>query len=195
MNAIQNRMINKELKKIVEDFKQEYTIRMSASENAYRQSLKPGERFMSRRGFYDEANRDGFRKACDAAKEKAHDTINRLASDIMEQTTKAPSTEAVNAISLLASRKDVSADEIDMFMTKYGLDCPLAYKSLKEIAEAHGYHDFKDHPLADQAENIQMVVNSINRTFDPVRAEQKGVVASTAGFCVNVDQAFPTEAE
>lgn len=193
MNTITNRLINKELKGIAQDFEREYNIRMNASENAYRQSLKPGQQFIPHKGFYDERNRDEFRKVCDSAKEKAHGVINRLASDILDATTKAPSTEAVNAISLLASRKNVSADEIDMFMTKFGLDCPLAYKSLKEIAEAHGYHDFKDHPLAEQAEGIQTVVNSIERTFNPFNAEQNGVVASTAGFCANVDQAFPTE--
>ncbi len=185
--------LNQELKAIANDFVTQYNIRRDASEKAYKTTLTPGQIFHSKNGFYEDVQRNLFNSEADEFRNKAHAVLDNVALELMDETTKAPTIEALNAITLLANRKDITADEIDMFMTKYGQDCPLAYKALKEIAESHNYHDFADHPLGEQAENVQILANSIDRTFSPGNAEYGNIEVSVAGFCANVDQAFPAE--
>ena len=185
--------LNKELKQIAEQYRDTYENARRISEENYKKTLAPGQIFHARQGFYDESSKASFANECERFRVKAHSLLDSVTIELIDETTKAPSTEAVNAISLLTSRKDVSADELDLFMTKYGQDCPLAYASLKEIAENHGYRDFIEHPLKEQAENVQILANSIDRTFDEYRGETGNVIAAVAGFCANVDQAFPAE--
>ena len=109
----------------------------------------------------------------------------------MAQNTAAPSTEAVNVVTLLNARQNVSAEEIDQLMTKYGHDCPMVYKALHEKAESLGYHDFKPHPIAEEAENMEAMTSLIDRTFTTPGTDTH-MVTSTAAFNVTTDMAFPT---
>ena len=122
---------------------------------------------------------------------KAHDLVNKATLEVMEKNLTAPSTEAVNMVTLLNARQNVSAEEIDQLMTKYGLDCPMVYKALHEKAQSLGYHDFKPHPIAEEAENIEAMTRAIDACISSDRAENS-MVSSTAALSVTIDQAFTT---
>lgn len=187
--------LNKELKAISENFRQSYEIARTASENRYKQALPPGAIFHPRNGFYDQESKNRFKADCDTYRQKAHALLDDATKDLMDEYTKAPTTEAVNVITLLATRKDVSADEIDQVMLKYGTDCPQAYKALFEIAQGHGYHDFMRHPVEVQAEAVRDLDRAIDRCFDASAAERSGAKICAAGFDTTVDQTFPVEGE
>ena len=185
--------LNKELKAIASRFEDDFRVSRQASEDAYKKNMKPGQVFHSRPGFYSDEDSKRFAESSEKYKAEAHQLLDEVALTVQDQITRAPSTDAVNSIMLLSNRKDVSSDEIDMLMNKYGKDCPQAYKALREIAESHGYYDFVEDPVSRQAENIMILANSIDRSFDASKAASSGTVAQVAGFCANVDQAFPVE--
>lgn len=184
--------INKELKGIVDEYKNNYEAMRKASETKYKTTLQPGAIFHQKNGFYFEEDRQAFNAVCNRLKVKAHDIITKAELEVMEKNLTAPSTEAVNVVTLLNTRQNVSADEIDQLMTKYGLDCPMVYKALHEKAESLGYHDFKQHPITEQAENIANMSRTIDSAISCASAENS-IVTSTAALNVTIDQAFSIE--
>ena len=193
MTKSESARINKELKALVNEYRDSYEALRQKSEAKYKTTLQPGATFHPQKGFYYEEERAAFNSVCDRLREKAHALVDGATLDIMAQNTAAPSTEAVNVVTLLNARQNVSADEIDQLMTKYGTDCPMVYKALHEKAESLGYHDFKPHPIAQAAENVEAMNSLIDRTFGTTAAENSNMVVTTAAFNVTIDSAFPAE--
>lgn len=191
LSSYEKNKINKELKEIIGEFNSTFDIIRQRSEDKYKTTLKAGETFRPQNGFYFDEDRQAFAIECEKYRTKAHDLVDNAINEVRELNTKAPSTEAVNTVMLLNTRNDVSAEEIDQLMTKYGLECPMVYKSLYEKAQSLGYRDFKQHPIVEEAENMEALSNVIDRTFNADRAENSNKVAITAGFCVTTDNAFP----
>lgn len=189
LSKYEKERINKELKGIVDEYKRSYETMRTASEAKYKTTLQPGATFHPRSGFYYDEDRQAFNAVCDRLKEKAHDLVNKATLEVMEKNLTAPSTEAVNMVTLLNARQNVSAEEIDQLMTKYGLDCPMVYKALHEKARSLGYHDFKPHPIAEEAENIEAMTRAIDSAISSNRAENS-IVTSTAALSATIDQAF-----
>ena len=191
LTANEKTSINKELKGIIEEYKRSYQILQQKSEAKYKTTLKPGEVFLPRDGFYFEEYRREFQDICSKLSARAHELVDSAAISLAEQNTKAPSTEAANVVTLMNSRKSVSADEIDQLMTRYGHDCPMVYNALLEKAQSLGYHDFKPHPIAEEADNVNALISAIDKTFTAQSAE-RGLVVSAAAFNTTADAAFPT---
>lgn len=184
--------INRELKGIIDEYKRNYEKMRRISEEHYKTTLKAGETFNPHEGFYFDEDRRAFQAICDSLKDRANEVIRGAALQVMAQNTAAPSTEATNVITLLNSRQNVSADEIDQLMTKYGADCPMVYNALLEKADSLGYHDFRPHPVTAEAESIEAMANIIDKTFIANRAEHN-MVSTTAAFTGTADAAFPAE--
>lgn len=190
LTAKEKTSINKELKAITEEYKRSYQILQQKSEQKYKTTLRPGEVFHKRDGFYYEEDRREFQDICNKLSAKAHELVDSVATSLTEQNTAAPSTEAANVVMLMSARKDVSADEIDQLMTRYGHDCPMVYRALYEKAQSLGYHDFKQHPITEDADNVNALITSIDRTFQAQSAEHS-LVISAAAFDATTDAAFP----
>lgn len=191
LSKIETARLNRQLKELGDKYRNAYDSLRQTSENRYKASLQPGQTFHTRQGFYYNEERQAFREACEDLKQEAHRLVDKLALDLMAENTKAPTAEAVNVVALLNTRSEVSADEIDELMTVYGRDCPLIYKSLKEKAESLGYRDFLEHPVTRQAENMKALTDVIDRTFDPIRAENHNMAVTVAGLTSTVDMALP----
>ena len=189
LSKYENERINKELKGIVDEYKRSYSIMREKSEAKYKTTLKPGAVFNPRSGFYYDEDRQAFTDVCNRLKVRAHDLVNKATLEVIDKNLTAPSTEAVNMLTLLNTRQNISADEIDQLMTKYGQDCPMVYKALHEKAQALGYHDFKPHPITEAVENIEAMSKAIDSCISSDRAEYN-LVSSTAALNVTIDQAF-----
>ena len=193
LSKSENAKLNKDLKALVNRYKQDYEIARKASEDRYKTTLKPGEVFRAKQGFYFDDDRQIFKeKVADKLKAEAHELIKLAALELSTLNTKAPDTEAVNVLSVLNARQNVSADEIDELMTKYGLECPMIYKAMREKAESLGYHDFKPHPVSEKAEDMDAFSRVIDSTFDVYRAENN-LISSVAAYEVTADRCFPVE--
>ena len=190
MKKADNARINKELKALANQYKENYETMRRISENRYKTSLKAGQVFHEHDGFYDDQTKADFAKKCDDLKAKAHDLIDDLTLKVIAENTAAPSTEAVNVVALINARQNVSVDEIDQLMTVYGHDCPMVYKALQEKAESLGYHDFKPHPTAQLAEDLGRISSVIDRTFT---ANNVSIAGKLAGLETEVDITFPAE--
>lgn len=189
LTKTENERINSELKKLTAQYCTDYDILRQKSEAKYKNSLRPGAVFHAQQGFYYAEDKEEFEQICKGLREKAHALIDSVALDLMAKNTAAPSTEAVNVVTLLNVRQNVSADEIDQLMTKYGHDCPMVYKALYEKAESLGYHDFKPHPTAEAAENIEQLKSLIDNRLT---AYNEGRMATAAAALdMTIDAAFP----
>ncbi len=182
--------VNKALKGIIAEYQDSYNKLRQISEDKYKTTLKPGAIFHQQNGFYSEEERQEFQTICDKLRAQAHGLIDDLAKEVIEQNTAAPTTEAANVVAIINARNDVSADEIDQLMTRYGHDCPMVYRALYEKANSLGYRDFKQHPIVEEAENMATLSGLIDRTFD-ARTAENSMVAATAGFTVTTDATFP----
>lgn len=193
ISKLEKARINKELKGLLAEYRQSYEAIRQQSETKYKTSLRPGATFQPKRdGFYYEEDKRAFSAVCDRLREKAHELIDKAALEIMAQNTAAPSTEAVNVVTLLNARKNVSAEEIDQLMLKYGTDCPMVYEALHEKAVSLGYYDFKPHPIAEEAQNMEAMTGVIDKTFNGLTAEGN-IAVTAAAFNVTADAAFPAE--
>lgn len=180
--------LNKELKELSRRFSTAYNMAVQNSEAAYKRALAPGQTFQQKKGFYRNEDKAAFCDQCEGFRKQAHDLLDDVTKKLIDEATAAPSPEAVATIQLLQTRKNVSADEIDHLMTKY-IDNVQTYKALKELAEDKGYFDFKKHPSECQAEAVQILSDSIDRTFSP----DAYPVVNCAGWEANTDQAFSPE--
>ena len=183
--------MNKALKDLTEQYRRSFEILHQKSEEKYIKSLNAGAVVHKQNGFYYDEDRQEFQAICDELREQAHKVIDGITAGLTEETMKAPSTEAVNVITLMSARKNVSADEIDNLMTKYGHECPMVYNALLEKAESLGYRDFKPHPITKEAENMTALSNIIDRTFSAARAEGN-MVSTLAAYDSTIDMALPT---
>ena len=183
--------LNKKLKDLKDQYKRSYEILQQKSEAKYKTTLKTEQTFNARQGFYYDEDRQEFQKICNELREQAHRIVDAITNGYSEQNTKAPSTEAANVVTLIGARKNISADEIDQLMTRYGHDCPMVYAALLEKAQGLGYRDFKPHPVTEAAENMQALSGIIDKTFNASRAEGN-MVSTLAAFDVATDTALPT---
>lgn len=190
VSEFQSKRLNQELKKITEDFKRNYEIVRKSSEDKYKASLPAGAVVGIKQGFYFEEDRKTFDRVCNEARQKAHALVDPIAKDILDLNTKAPTTEAVNVVTLINAREHVSADEIDQLMTKYGRECPMVYRALYDKAQSLGYKDFMQHPISEEAENIESLSSLIDRTYSTAAAEHN-ILANTAAMNVTIDSTFP----
>ena len=192
LSKAENTRLNRELKELIDKYQRNYDDLRQTSENRYKASLQPGQTFHAKQGFYDDQTKAEFAKVSDEYWEKAHKLVDQATLDIMEANTAAPSTEATNTIMLLNTRQNVSESELDQLMSRYGRDCPQAYRALYEIGQRMGYHNFNQHPVAAAAENVDRLNSVIDRTFN-VGSADRNMVVNAAAFVATLNDAFPTE--
>lgn len=194
MLKLDNAKINKELKGIMAEFSKNYEELRKQSEEGYKNSLQPGQTFISQEGFYRDHERAVFQTIGSELRAKAGEILNKVSLDITAEEVKAPSTDAVNVINLINARgENVSEDEIDMLMTAYGHDCPMIYTALYEKAKSLGYRDFKPHPVKEAAEKVKELSGTLHRSFNTYDAERQNMTINAATFNQIVDAVFPAE--
>lgn len=173
--------IKRELRELADEYRRSYEDLQQTSEAKYKTTLQAGAVFHPQKGFYYEEDRQAFQKKSASLRKKAHDIVDKATLEVMAQNTAAPSAEAVNMLAVLNARKDVSANEIDQLMTVYGHDCPMIYKALREKAQELGYHDFKPHPVTEEAEGLEDISRGIDRAFNSIEAE-RNIDTAMGGF-------------
>jgi hypothetical protein len=182
---------NKELKKIMNDFNETYKRVCAQSRDEYIKSLGPGAMIPNDGPrIYTENGKNFFTEECRKYKAKAHEIIDAQINDLKNKITEAPSTEAVNSITLLKLRDSVTEKEISDLMERYG-DNVQAYKALNSIAYAHDIKSFGDHPLCDRLDNVEALSASIDKTLVPWNNHiSDGFIGF---FNMDIDSVFPAE--
>ena len=79
-----------------------------------------------------------------------------LINDVLNTITEAPTEEAVRMIDVVRGRTNISADEIDYLMNRYGNNVQV-YNALHDIAKSHEYYDFKQNGYMKQLSDFQKI--------------------------------------
>ncbi|MCR5769387.1 MAG: hypothetical protein K6G45_13045 [Lachnospiraceae bacterium] len=191
IDQYERKKLNAGLKEISNKMKSLYNVIRQSSETEYRDSLKPYEMFKPQEGFYSEKHRQEYCDRVNELKAQARDLLADYSEELTKEYTKSPTAEAVNVVNLVNARKEISAEEIDNLMNRYGIDCPMVYNALKEKAISMKYLDFRDHPIKTDYDNMEMLQRDITR-LDGKSIEQNPVI-SFAALNQVIDMAFPCE--
>lgn len=192
---------NSELKAIVKDY---YNTFRFYSENDYNDkllTLKPGQPAPVK-GKLSGARRERMEEKAAECRSKAADIINRELTAVNKKITAAPSTEAVNTISLLAMRdpKTIGPEVINTLLDEYG-DNVQSYEAIKDIAKQKGIVkdlDGVNHPLREQQANIEALNKSLYKNFSLTHTEQnedRSGEGFEAFIEMTIDQTFAPDPE
>ena len=185
--------INKELKELLNTFKDSYRTTCYASRVQYMKTLPAGSQIPKEGVIYGDAEKQQFDLDCKGFRDKANKILSDAHSELKKEATEAPSTEAVNSITLLNMRKDITETDVDDLLTRYGSN-PQAWKTIKSIANDHDIRGFRDHPIDEQIQNIEGLANTLNKTLSLASASSghagDGFLAMVAG---QIDQTFPVD--
>lgn len=188
-----NEKVNKELKSIISQFKDSYQIACDSSRNAYMKTLPAGARVPKEGILYGDERRQEFESMCAGYRDKALALLNKVLSDLHDKMTEAPSTDAVNSITLLGLRENISQSEIENLLERYG-DNPQAWNTIVSIARDHDIRAFSDHPIEGQISAINDLSRSLERVLS-TRSASAG--HATDGFLsmveMQIDEVFPAE--
>ena len=177
-----NEKTNKELKSIISQFKDSYRIACDSSRNEYIKTLSAGARVPKEGILYGDERRQEFESMCAGYRDKALALLNKVLSDLHDKMTEAPSTDAVNSITLLGLRKHISQSEIENLLERYG-DNPQAWNTIVSIARDHDIHAFNDHPIKRQIEAVDGLARTMERT---ISAQSANGGHASDGFLYNV---------
>jgi len=192
---------NAELKAITREYNRMFR---TLSEDEYNEkllALKPGENAPVK-GKLSGARRERMEQKAAECRSKAADILNRELAAVNKKITAAPSTEAVNTISLLAMRdpKTIGPEVINTLLDEYG-DNVQSYETIKDIAKQKGIVtdlDGINHPLREQQANIEALNKSLYKNLSLTHTEQS-MDRSSEGFEafleMTIDQTFAPDPE
>lgn len=171
MNYFTKQRVNKDLKSLTSRFKDGYRITCESSRNAHMRTLSPGSPMPPQGIIYGDNIRKEFESECSGYRVKAREIIDEALQDLKKKETEAPTNEAVNSITLLNLRKEITENEIDDLLTRYGKDNPQAWRAINSIAYDHGIKVFKDHPVYEEIEAVEALGKTLEKTISLSSAE------------------------
>lgn len=171
--------INSELNATITDFAASYKTACETSRNNYMQNAPAGASIPPEGTIYGSVERDNFREECGEYKQRISSILKPVYDDLEAKATEPPTTEAVNAVTMLQARDNVTADEIGMLIKRYG-DNPATRNTLVQIAEKHKIHDYRMHPVADEIAAVKDLEECLNRQLNATAILSNGFTAGRA---------------
>lgn len=150
-----------ELRKIFSDYAKDYQIRADASYKHRLTELKHGEIAPARTGFFYSEDRAAFDTKAHEYRDKALEVIETLSNEIRARKTDAPSTDAINYVSLLRSKKGITEQDINDALDRYGSNYSV-YNAIRDLASDNRIY-IQTHVLDNISEGIDNTVHSINK--------------------------------
>lgn len=96
--------------------------------------LKPGERTPEKLGLYYDDYKTSFAEKASKLKAEGLEAIKKARSEVKTMKTDAPSTDAMNYISYLRTKKDLTEYDIEDALERYGNNY-AAYNAIKDLGE------------------------------------------------------------
>lgn len=186
---------NTKIKSIIKSFGDSYS---KACEDSWIDAvsmMKPAQAAPVKGVIYGDANRKKFEEDCTKYRAEALSIINSELDSCNKMLSKAPSTEAVNSITLLSMRgKDsVTPEEVDRLIDTYGSNFQ-AFKTIVSVARDKGIRTNRVNPAEEKIESMKGLSRAINSTLS-LRGAEAG--HASEGFLAllrqSVDSAFPEE--
>lgn len=189
----QTEKANKELKSLLSQFKDSYRMACESSRNEYIKTLSPGAPLPKEGIIYGQEKKQEFESMCVGYRDKAREIIAKHLVELKEKATAPPSSDAVNSISMLSMRKNVTSDEINDLLSRYG-DNPMCWDTIVSIAKENDIHSFGKHPVKSQIEDLEGLSKTIDKTLS-VQSANAGHAsdAFVSMMALEVDRSFPVQ--
>lgn len=187
--------IKDELKAITNRYVDDFNVICERSREERLKTLQPGARVPAQGKLYGDDARNEFKRKADAHRVQAMSIIGNELRALNEKMTAAPSTDAVNTIQLLKMRSNITPEDINVLMMRYG-DNSQVRDTLVDIAGQHDIKDYKfeSNPIRVKAEKLKDLNNSINNSLRLESAERGHASAGFVSFLnAAIDDAFPDE--
>lgn len=184
---------NEELKKIMNEYRDTYRVMCDASRDRLMKSAAPGSKVPESGKLYGEDMTAEFSARCQDYRSRVRAITGARAADLKRKLTEAPSSEALGAVTLLSMRKDVTREEIEDLLERYG-DNPQAYKTITSIAKDHEMHGFYPHPAETELRAVEDLEHSMTKIFSAYEAERGRASDGYLSLIgMSIDSAFPPE--
>ena len=192
LNRYEIENCNKKLKELMKGYQKSYQDIAERSRQEYMQKLEYGAQIPKSGVLYGEAARKEFSDKCQSYRSEMRGITATATRKLKEQLTDAPSTEAVNAISLMALRKDIPESEVLDMLDRYGNN-PQAYQTIAGLAKDRGVH-VDDHPVYRQLEEVEHLTNMLDNSLSLSNAERGHTSDGYLSMIgIGIDSAFPVE--
>ena len=122
-----------ELKSIISQFRDTYNRMSEQSRKNKMNNLEPGAVIPAKGNLYGEEALEQFKSYAESARIRMGHVLDEAETELKKKMVEAPSDEAVNALTVLKMRNNVTQDEINGFLENYG-DNYQAYKAIASIA-------------------------------------------------------------
>lgn len=156
--------VNSELKKIVKNYYEDYDRFCKMSREERLKDLRPGEPAPKANTIYGN-HRTAFDDKAADYRAKAMAIIDSEMKATNKKLAAAPSTDAVNAITLLKMRDNVSREAVSNLLDAYG-DNVQAFDTIRDIAKQKGIATLREHPMRVQMENIEAARSNLYRALN-----------------------------
>lgn len=179
------------LKSMIGEFSEKYADTCQRTRQDYISTLAPGSRIPEGVRIYGEDERKAFEGVASDYRAKASKILDEEISKAKDQLTTAPSDEGVRVCSLLKMRDNVSRDEVNDLISKYG-DNVQTYKAITAIAHEKGIKGFNNHPVEEKVSAYESLKKSLDSYFTLNSAENGKTSAGSSAFLgLFIDDAFP----
>lgn len=156
---------NEKVNKIIDDFKFDFAVTSKKSREKYLMTLSPGTSIPKDNRIFDPNEVKAFQDRSMEYRAEIDNIFNDCIAEIKKAKTASPSSEAVNVISLLSSRDNVSAEELNDVINEYG-DNYQIYRACQDISNKNHLGLLENHPLQTKEQNIQDLQSSIDRIMN-----------------------------
>jgi len=192
--TINYQQINKDLKKLAEDYRQSYDEIAKSSRNYVLANLKPGEQVPKEGIIYGDEYKEQFKTKANSIKSKALEIIDKAKTEMELKVSEPPSAEMTNLITVLNFRNDLTSEEVDNMLEQYS-DNIQTFRAIKSIAKDKGIQT----NVYSQADEILQSVSDLRRVtsrefdaFNTIKNNGFGAVGIFA-YGIQVDSAFPVK--
>lgn len=184
------RKLKDEIFKLYDEYLESYLIASDIAYDIKLRSLNAGEAAPKKGGLYYEDNRERFNDKAVDLRNKALNIINKALDEIVKVKTAAPSTDAVNYLTLLKSKTQITEEEINNALTTYGENYAVC-KALMDLASERKIYGVMYNLDVDKIEaGLKNIIPSVER-WSSIDAES-GLSQGSVSFAkMMIEQDIP----
>lgn len=162
---------NQQLKKLLKEFQDDYTKSTYASRMEYMSNLKAGATLPAEGRIYGDTWREAFSERAKGRAAEAEKLIAAAVAEARAAAARGPSTEAVNAVHLLALNPSANARDFALIMEKYG-DNSQVNRTLVGLATDRKIHLPSSNPTMEKLEAMENLAFNVHNIFSLGSIEQ-----------------------
>lgn len=155
-----------ELLELLNSTKEEYDRCCEASRNDVMRGLKPYEQAPVTGKLHTDAARARVEETARTARQKAVELLNGEIEKAQLAIAAAPSTDALNTVSLLSITKSKDVRDYEAAYKAYGSN-PQVANALGKIARDNDVNFFVSAPEYDRLEDLQLFRKTVEKALDP----------------------------